>query len=259
MIRHGLGRLGHRLQEVVLSGQIAPRIGTGFPGAMDPRLAGRRGDTDRNVLHRTAEAAHRMTFEVRQDDRKVVVEEMRADEIFSQVPAARDRKSRLTLGIHDIDRSDRREPMIGGGLQVIGRTGPPAAVGRIALDDRAADLANQITDQGRLQEMVPARFAGREFDGDLARRLAPQRFVDAHECLRRDLARKINLRFRRLRSTLAARTSPAAERHRRKSHQKGHIPNFFHGVIFLHIMSVSGIGPSSGLRRPKPRGPRPHS
>ena len=32
-----------------------------------------------------------------------------------------------------------------------------------------------------------------------------------------------------------------------------------HVVAFLHIMPISCIGPSSGLRRPKPRGSWPHS
>ncbi len=74
MVCHRLGCLGHRLQKIVLRGQVAPHLGgiLGLPGRMYPRLARRRGDADRDVLHRTAEAAHGVPLEVREHHREII-------------------------------------------------------------------------------------------------------------------------------------------------------------------------------------------
>ena len=76
--------------------------------------------------------------------------------------------------------------------------GASAAVGGVALNDRAADLAYQRCDERRLQEVVSARFARREFDGHPPRGFAAERFVDAHQRLGRDRARQVDLGIRGL-------------------------------------------------------------
>lgn len=112
--------------------------------------------------------------------------------------AALDRKLRLTLGIHDVDRCDGRESVVGRRLQMALRIGPAAAVGRVALDNRTVDLLHQRLDERRLQEVVAARLAGREFDGYLAPGLTAERLVDSDQIVGRNLLEEIDLRKRRL-------------------------------------------------------------
>ena len=246
MIRHGLRCLGHRLEEIVLLGQRTPdlaRIGR-LAGRMDPGLATRRGDTDRHVLDGTAETAHGVPLEVREDDREVVVEEAASHDVAVEMFAARDRQLRLALGIHDDHRSDGRESVVGSRLEVALRIGTAAAVGRVALHDRTVHLPHQVADEGGLQEVVTAGFAGREFDGHIARGRAAERLVDLHEIFGRDPLEEIDLRKRcfgrggrggrgirsggrRLLPALSVRTAGCCKQ---RSQEHGH-DLFFHGLL----------------------------
>lgn len=138
-----------------------------------------------------------MPLEMRKNNGEIVIRIMRADEIFLKVLTSLHRQSDLSVGIHDIDRGDGRKSMIPGRFQVILRSGPPSAVSGVAFHDGAVHFPHQIADQGRLQEIMAARFAGRKFDGHFAFRLAAQRFVNLHEIFRSDLREQIN--FRRVR------------------------------------------------------------
>ena len=186
MVCHRLGCLGHRLQKIVLRGQVAPHLGgiLGLPGRMYPRLARRRGDADRDVLHRTAEAAHGVPLEVREHHREIIGGVVRPHEVLPEVPAALHGQAYLAFGIHDVHRGDGREAVF--------RAGASAAVGGIAFDDRAAHLLHQILDKLRLEKVVPAGFPRREFHGHLARRRTLQRLVQAHHILRRDVPHEID-------------------------------------------------------------------
>ena len=54
-------------------------------------------------LPASAIAAHAVSFEVREHDHGIVVEEMLADHELLQVKAARDRQRGVALFIHDVD------------------------------------------------------------------------------------------------------------------------------------------------------------
>ena len=88
---------------------------------------------------------------------EVVIGQVRADEILLQVTASADRQGRLSLRVHDVHRGDGREAVRLGRLQVVGRAGPTSAVGRVAFDDGAVQLAHQVGDQVRPEEVVTAR------------------------------------------------------------------------------------------------------
>ena len=113
----------------------------------------------------------------------------------------------------------------GGGLQVVFRAGASAAVGGVALDDRAADLGHDLLYQLRFEVIVPARFARRELDGDLSRRGTFQRFVDAHHVLRRNLADEVYFGGFGL---FAAALSRSACRERQDRQQCDHIHSIDH-------------------------------
>ena len=108
-----------------------------------------------DVLDRAAESAHRVPLEMRKNHHEIVLREVRAYDVVFEVPAALDGQAHFALGVHDVHRSDGREPVVGGGFQVVFGFGASAAVGRVALDDRALHRLHQIADQGRLQEIVP--------------------------------------------------------------------------------------------------------
>ena len=76
---------------------------------MDARLAARRTYSDGNILDGTAESAHGMSFEVRQNNGEVVVQEIAAYEVGLQVPAVPDRKFRFAFAVHDVHVGDGRE------------------------------------------------------------------------------------------------------------------------------------------------------
>ena len=250
MVGDGLGRFGHRFQEVVLRGQGAPHLGGVFrlAGRVDPRLARRRGDADRDVLDRAAEAAHRVPLEVRQHDREIVVQKVFAHVVLREVPSALDRKRRFALGVHDVDRGDGGEAVVGSRFEMVGRAGTSTAVGGVALDDRAADLAYQRCDERRLQEVVSARFARREFDGHPSRGFAAERFVDAHQRLGRDRARQVDLGIRGLllRRVVVRAGPPSAGACAQCQRQECRHPDSFHRIVEFRS-SFSRLGNSSKL------------
>ena len=104
---------------------------------MDVALAVGRGDAYRHVLDRAAEAAHRMTLEVREDDSEVVVGIVRADDVIGEVFAALDRKSDFALGIHDVDRGDGCETVFFGCAAVVFGGEAATFVSGVTLDDCA--------------------------------------------------------------------------------------------------------------------------
>ena len=196
MIDDRFGGLGHRLQEIILSGQIVPNlVDIGGPaGGVDPGLAGRGGNADRDVLDGTAEAAHGVPLEMREDNDEIVIHEVRAYNVIREVATAFDRQTHLPFGIHDVDRSDGRESVVGSRLQVVFGCGSAPAIGGVALDDRAVDRADQLPDQSRFQIVVAAGLSGRELHGNLfPHRLATERLVDGFQAFGRDVSGHIDL------------------------------------------------------------------
>ena len=166
-----------------------------------------------------------MPLEVRQHHREVVAGVVRADEVLFQVSSAFHRQAHLSVGVHDVHRGDGRETVVGGGLQVRFRVCASAAVGGVALDDRAADFGHDLLYQLRFEVIVPVRFARRELDGDLSRRGTFQRFVDAHHVLRRNLADEVYFGGFGL---FAAALSRPACRERQDRQQCDHIHSIDH-------------------------------
>ncbi len=132
-----------------------------------------------------------------EDHREIVAGIVRADEVLLQVPASADGQGHLAVGIHDVHRGDLRETVFLRGFEVGFRGGPAAAVGRVALDDRAVDLLHQVFDEVRVQVVVVARFACGELDGHLAGGRASERLVNFHQCPGRDLPGEVDHGFRR--------------------------------------------------------------
>ena len=61
---------------------------------------------DRNILQRTAEAAHGMAFEMGQHDHRIIVHDMPAHRHFREMPALAHRQRNIPFLIHDIYRTE---------------------------------------------------------------------------------------------------------------------------------------------------------
>ena len=228
------GRFGHRLQKIVLRGQAAPQfLGVlGLSGRVNPRFSGRRGDADGDVLDRAAESAHRVPLEMRKNHHEIVLREVRAYDVVFEVPAALDGQAHFALGVHDVHRSDGRESVVGGGFQVVFGLGASAAVGRVALDDRALHRLHQIADQGRLQEIVASRLSGREFHGDLLPfGLPAQGLVDGFHSRGRDVAGHVDFGGSRLRRLFVVARRTAGTCGREMQNKGDHTDFFHHGYL----------------------------
>ena len=173
---------------------------------------------------------------------------MRAYDVVFEVPAALDGQAHFALGVHDVDRGDGGEAVVGSRFEMVGRAGASAAVGGVALDDRAADLVYQRCDERRLQEVVSARFARREFDGHPPRGFAAERFVDAHQRLGRDRARQVDLGIRGLllRRVVVRAGPPSAGACAQCQRQECRHPDSFHRIVEFRS-SFSRLGNSSKL------------
>ena len=155
---------------------------------MYPAFAVCGSDAYGNVLYRTSEPRHRMAFEMGQDNREIIVRIMRAYDVIVYVPSALHRKPGFSFGIHNVHFCNGGETVLLGGTEMGGCVGAASAVCRIAFHDSAVHTLHEVSYQGRLQKVVSARFACREFHGYFTGSLTPQCFINSHQSFRRNVA-----------------------------------------------------------------------
>jgi len=109
-----------------------------------------------------------MALEMRQVDHKVIVREMGAYQILLKMLASGDREAHGPIGIHNVHRGDGRKTMLLHDSQMGLCGGAPAAIGRVALHDRAANLPHQGGDQVGRWKVAAPRLATVELDGHSA-------------------------------------------------------------------------------------------
>lgn len=135
IVRHSGAGLGHGLQESVLI--AAPWAGSAGSAGVDPALALSRADADGDVLYRPAEARHGVTLEVGEDNKGIVVGEVRTHEVLRQARTAGDGDGEGAVRVHNIHVGDGGKSVILRHLHVHGGTGAAAAIGGVALHDGA--------------------------------------------------------------------------------------------------------------------------
>ena len=106
---------------------------------------------------------------------------MLADKVFFQVQAALDGKRKLAEFVEDIAGGDRGKTVVADGAPVVFGIEALALIGGVALHNGAVQPLHQRLDQGRLEKVVAARFAGGELDGDAPRQRNAQRVIDAEQ------------------------------------------------------------------------------
>ena len=189
---HGLIGFGHRFEECILR-SFHPLV-LGDAGGMDPAFAVRRGYADGHVLERAAEASHRMAFEMRQHENGIVVVDMLADDVVGDVAVLGHRDLDFAAHVHDLDwRKIGVSVLFERGKAFFGGFTIAVVCGR-AFHERAADLLHEVLDERRIEIIGFFRFAGMDFDGRFAFRLASERMVGGDEAFRCDDRREEHFR-----------------------------------------------------------------
>ena len=106
VVARRLGGFRHGFHEELLARPLIPGL-RNIVDRVDLLLADLPvGAADGDVLHGTAEAAHRMPLEVRQNDHGVVVADVLAHRHGLEMLAALHGKHRRAFGVHDVDRTE---------------------------------------------------------------------------------------------------------------------------------------------------------
>ena len=190
-VDHRARSIGHGLKELVVIGR--PDI-LGHCDAVDVRLAVGRSHTDRELLERAAETSHGMALEVRQHQHRVVLGQVLAHEVLLEAQAIRDGQLKVgALGIHEVDVEVIVPSMLGNRAQVLLGRVALSVVGRVALNDRAMQLAYHGRPKVRVQEVLVAHLAGMDFNGNLTRQFDAKQAIEFDDLFGRDCAGEINL------------------------------------------------------------------
>ena len=157
------------------------------------RLA--RGAADGDILQRAAEAAHGVPLEMRQDNQRIIVDEMRAHRHFLQMESVLHRQIDVALGVDDVHRAEgpavrlQRFPMAF-------RGSAGTAVSHVRLDDRrAGNLRHEIPHHVPGQDVRAVGLARVQLDGDLALNFRVHLLVELDQMLGVDLVGEIDLRL----------------------------------------------------------------
>lgn len=187
-INGGFGGFRHVLHEELLAWPGVPvfRLVV-YIDAMDLALADASIRTaDGEILHRAAEAAHGMSFEMGEDDHRVIVHDVAAHGDCLEMLAAADRKLDSPFFVHDIDRAEGPAIHLQG-VAVHGCRVAVSLVERIRFYDRA--VLHLLLKGGyhvTRQDIRPMLFTGMQLDGYFA--------IDGiiDPCVERDQVRRID-------------------------------------------------------------------
>ena len=119
---------------------------------------------------------------------------MLADDVVGDVAVLGYRNFDFTAHVHDLNRCDIRvSTFLEHGKAFLRRSAIAIVCGR-TFDERAADLLHEVLDERRIEVIGFFRFAGMDFDGRFAFRLASERMVGGDEAFRCDDRREEHFR-----------------------------------------------------------------
>ena len=107
VVERRLRGIHHQFHEGFLHGPVGPAFGDLVDDAMHLALAdAARGEADRDILHRAAEAAHRVTLEVGENDEGVVIHDVTAHRHVVEMEAVTDREVNAAFLVENINRAE---------------------------------------------------------------------------------------------------------------------------------------------------------
>ena len=111
---------------------------------------------------------------------------MFADDVIGDMTVLGYRNFDFTAHVHDLDRRDIRvSTFLEHGKAFLRRFAIAIVCGR-TFDERAAELLHEILDERRIEVIGFLRFAGMDFNGHVALRLASERMIGSDQAFRRD-------------------------------------------------------------------------
>ena len=114
---------------------------------------------DGDILNRPAKTRHRVPLEVRQDNIRIIIREMRTHPIAFKARSTLHGQFHGTLRIQNVHIRNRRKSMILRYLHVHGRFRPGAAICRIALHNRTVHGLYQVLNQFRIEIITCRRLS----------------------------------------------------------------------------------------------------
>ena len=131
-----------------------------------------RRATDSNVFQRAAEAAHCVPFEMRQNNHRVVIVNVRAHRDFFKMKAVANRKVNVAFLVQNIDRAKRPAVLFQNVPMPFSRR-THSAISNIRLDNRGVrNLRLKNFHHIGRQNVRSIRLAGVKFDSDFAGNVA---------------------------------------------------------------------------------------
>ena len=107
VVKRRLRGIHHQFHEGFLHGPVGPAFGDLVDHAMHLALAdAARGEADRDILHRAAEAAHRVTLEMGENNEGVVIHDMAAHRHMVEMEAVTDREVNAAFLVKNVDRAE---------------------------------------------------------------------------------------------------------------------------------------------------------
>ena len=198
---------------------------------MDIYLTDGRCNANRLVLQHATETTHRVALEVCEVDHKVVVGQVRANDVVLHTGSVLHGELNLALSVHNIDGRDIAKTVILSHLHMsLGRkTG--TLVSGIALNDRTIHLLYQSANQFGFEVVFATRLTGADLHSHATRSLTTQSLINLHQTLRRDVGSHIHLRQSRLLS-LGCGVATRATSGRYEERSRQNVKNFHKSMFF---------------------------
>ena len=140
----------------------------------------------------SAEAAHRVSFEMGQVDHTVIVPDMGADDVVLYPFCILDGDFYLAFFVHYVHGGDFVVAALGNFSTVRGGVGAAAAIGRVAFHEGPAHFFHQGRDKLRREIVGLGRFSRGNLHGDASLLFDAEGFIDLDKAFRADFFGEID-------------------------------------------------------------------
>ena len=112
---------------------------------------------------------------------EVIVLQVSAHYVVFDVGGVPDGDGEFAFGVHDVHVGDVEEAVLAGRLDVLLGGRAPSGIRRIAFDYGPVNLADEVSDQRGLEEIMASGLTGAYLHGNTAFRRPVKGLIDAHQ------------------------------------------------------------------------------
>ena len=153
-----------------------------FPSGVDICFPVGRRTSYREILESSSESAHRVPFEVAQNDHEIIVQHILAyNVVLEDQGSCRNRYGDFPVTVHQVNSSDLVEPVIFDGLVMFGRVLAASAICGVALHYLSFHFLQQLSYKFRMEVVVISGFPGGDLHGNLSGGFASKCLVGLNE------------------------------------------------------------------------------